>query len=254
MPPLDAETLSPAISNAPVAWQPPTHGNSSYCSKRSWYRTTGTAGTEAINQAQRQNYYYKKQEMIARQITTSLFQTTPEQVPQDCTTSRSQKSNSLYLLKLLPTTPETPKAPTQTTPPPKTGKNREIVTPERPAAIMDMFNNTSIELMLPLNKKHCHLINSSKQVYKETSMYASMTAQLALWMWCKNRRGKSCGKILKMLNLKLVRRYSNLNTVNGTKPTILCKIQTEQEQKENKLESSFVNWLLITITEILLLF
>ena len=97
--------------------------------------------------------------MIASgQVPQVWTQATPEQVPQIVQQVEAKKVTPAVTTETPPATPETPKAPTQTTPPPKTEKKQKLLhqSDQQQYEICSIIS--SIELMLPLNKKHCHLI------------------------------------------------------------------------------------------------
>lgn len=108
-----------------------------------------------------------------------------------------------------------------------------------------MFNNIVNKIDVTPEQKALPAYKIAQNRYTKASMYASMTpAQLAQDVKdAKIVEGSPAWEDIKMLNPKLVRDTQNLNTVNGTKPTIFTYVNNPDgtRTKENKLESSFVS-------------
>ena len=241
---LDARNaLTPAISNAPVAWQPPVTPPITPSPSVHDTAQLGTVWTEETNRAQFEANKEKRQQMIASGAIPAVWeQATPAQVPQIVQQAEAQKVTPSVTTETPTATPTTPPP---TTPPPNTEKKAEIVTPERPATVWDMFNNIVNRIDVTPEQKALPSYKIAQNRYTKASMYASMTpAQLAQDVKdAKIVEWSPAWEDIKMLNPKLVRDTQNLNTVNGTTPTIFTYVNNPDgtRTKENKLVSSFVS-------------
>lgn len=277
---LDARTaLNPAqvspIANAPVAWQAPAitptpitpntptssvHDNASYQSKT----------TEQYNQWVLEKNKAKVAWQIQAWTRPEVWQqATPAQVPEIVKQVEAQKiapveapvtptptqSTQQTQVNTTPTqAPTTPKAETTKADWTITAwdkmpwnieyKSGDKAIPPAPTA-QGLFNALYQKADVPDEIKATPAYKIAQNRYTKANMYASMTpAQLGQDMkeW-KIVEWSPAWEDLKMINPKLAKDTQNLNTVNGTKPTIFTYVNNPDgtKTKQNNLVNTFVS-------------